>query len=208
MEKSSAESLEEQKGTGRTEAFSDAIFAFAITLLVLNLKVPGVGGGAPLSQGLLDEWPTFFALFTSFLTVLIMWVNHHNMFHYIQRIDKRFMFLNGLLMLFIVLTPFTTSLVAEHVLSADAWMAAAIYSGTFLLLAIVWNVLWRYSSTGHRLLRSSVTKEHARTITRQYAVAPISYLSALAVSFVSGLAGLVVVLIVAGFYAVTATMAN
>jgi len=196
----------EEKDTARTEAFSDAIFAFAITLLVLDLYVPKAG--SPLTQALVNEWPSFFALFTSFLTVLIMWVNHHNMFHYIRRIDTRFMFLNGLLLLGVVLTPFTTSLVAEHVLLADAGLAAAIYSGTFLLLGLVWNVLWRYSSTGHRLLGANVTDEHVRTITRQYYVAPISYLSAFVVSFVSGLLSVCVVLVVAGFYAVTATMAT
>src|SRR5713101_6212690 len=144
------------------EAFSDGIFAFAITLLVLNLVVPISGTGTPLVTGLLNEWPSFFALVTSFTTILIMWVNHHNMFNYIRRVDRQLMFLNGFLLLFIVLTPFTTSLVASHLLSSDAGTAAAIYSGTFLLLSIVWNVLWRYSSSHLRLLGKNVTEEHAR----------------------------------------------
>jgi uncharacterized membrane protein len=109
------------------EAFRDGVFAFAITLLVLNLRDPA-GAGVSLIQGLRDEWPSFFALGTSFVTVLIMWMNHHNMFNYIRRIDRRLMLLNGLLLLFVVLTPFTTSLVAHHISNPDAGAAAFVCS--------------------------------------------------------------------------------
>src|SRR5207249_11498303 len=85
-----AESIEE-KQTERMEAFSDGVFAFAITLLVLNLKEPSSVSGTTLFQGLLGEWPTFFALVTSFVTILIMWLNHHNMFNYIRKIDTPLM---------------------------------------------------------------------------------------------------------------------
>ncbi len=198
----------EEKETDRMEAFSDGIFAFAITLLVLNLTVPSASSGVPLLQGLLSEWPSFFALVTSFAMILIMWVNHHNMFNYIRRIDRQLMFLNGFLLFFVVLTPFTASLVAAHILSSDAGIAAAVYSGTFLLLSIVWNGLWRYASSHHRLLGKSVTEEHAKAITRQYYVAPVFYASALLLSPFSGLASVVLILLIAGFYAVTATMAK
>src|SRR2546428_5182252 len=91
----------EEKETVRMEAFSDGVFAFAITLLALNLRDPA---GGSLSQGLIDEWPAFFAFVTSFVSVLIMWMNHHNMFNYIRKIDRRLMLLNGVLLLFVVLT--------------------------------------------------------------------------------------------------------
>src|SRR2546430_10030480 len=101
------------KDTARTEAFSDGVFAFAITLRVLNLRDPATSG-VSLSQGLIDELPAFFALGTSFITILVMWLNHHNMFSHIGRVDRRLMLRNGMLLLFVVLTPFTTSLVAAH----------------------------------------------------------------------------------------------
>src|SRR5256885_17215450 len=101
------------KDTARTEAFSDGVFAFAITLLVLNLRDPATSG-VSLSQGLREELPAFFALGTSFITILVMWLNHHNMFSHIGRVDRRLMLRNGMLLLFVVLTPFTTSLVAGH----------------------------------------------------------------------------------------------
>ena len=188
------------------EAFSDGVFAIAITLLVLELGDPSLRGGVSLSQGLLDEWPSFFALVTSFITILIMWMNHHNMFNYIRRTDRRLMLLNGLLLLFVTLTPFTTSLVASHIRLGDASVAVAVYAGTFFLLAIVWNGLWCYCAGGHRLLGKDVTEEQARTITRQYFAAPLSYGAALVIAPFSGLASVVVILAVAGFFAITATI--
>src|SRR5207245_7217277 len=156
------------------EAFSDGVFAFAITLLALNLHDP-TGTGASLAKGLLDEWPTFFAFVTSFVSVLIMWMNHHNMFNYIRKIDRRLMLLNGVLLLFVVLTVFNTSLVAGHIQLADANVAATIYAGTFFLLAIVWNGLWWYCTAGRRLPGGDVTDQQANTIRRQCRVAPLAY---------------------------------
>src|SRR5712691_11280482 len=135
----------EERETGRMEAFSDGVFAFAITLLALNLHDP-VSRGVSLFEGLYNEGATFFAFGTSFVTVLIMWMwmNHHNMFNYIRRIDRRLMLLNGLLLLFVVLTVFTTSLVGAHIKNPESNSAAAVYAGTFLAVSIVWNGLWRY----------------------------------------------------------------
>ena len=190
------------KDTARTEAFSDGVFAFAITLLVLNLRDPSTSG-VSLSQGLINEWQSFFALVTSFITILVMWLNHHNMFSHIDRVDRRLMLRNGILLLFVVLTPFTTSIVAGHMTLPDAGTAAVVYSGNFLFIAIAWNVLWRYCAKGRRLLREDVTDAEARTITRQYLVAPLGSVVALAISLISGLASVTVVLAIAAFYAVT-----
>jgi uncharacterized membrane protein len=125
------------KETGRIEAFSDGIFAFAITLLVLYLKAPDPSE-SNLLLGLAAQWPTFFAFVTSFMTILIMWVGHHEMFAYIVRADRRFMFLNGFLLFFITLTPFTTSLVAGHIASPDSRAAGR-------------RIFWRLSPPRRRL---------------------------------------------------------
>ena len=195
----------EEKETVRMEAFSDGVFAFAITLLALNLRDPS-GSGVSLSEGLIKEWPSFFAFVTSFVSVLIMWMNHHNMFNYIRRIDRRLMLLNGVLLLFVVLTVFNTSLVANHIQLADANVAATVYAGTFFVLAVVWNGLWWYCTSGRRLLGRNVTEQQANTITRQYRVAPLSYGAALVIAPFSGLASVAVILAVAGFFAITATI--
>jgi len=198
----------EAQNTARTEAFSDGVFAFAITLLVLNLRDPTTAPDLPLGTSLLDglihEWQSFFALVTSFITILVMWLNHHNMFSHIGRVDRRLMLMNGLLLLFVVLTPFTTLIVSGHLsIATDAGTAAAFYSGNFLLIAVAWNVLWRYCAKDRRLLAEDVTDDEAKTITRQYTVAPIGSVVAIAISFISGLASVTVVLIIAAFYAIT-----
>ncbi len=194
-----------QRETDRLEAFSDGVFAFAITLLILGLKDPTSGSTVSLFQGLLGEWPTFFAFVTSFITILIMWMNHHNMFNYIRRVDREFMLLNGVLLLFVTLTPFTTLLVASHILNSDANTAAVVYAGQFFLLAIAWNILWRYASNNHRLLGKDVAISQVEGVTRQYYVAPLFYTLALIVAFFSALAGVVTILLVAAFYGITAT---
>lgn len=197
----------QERETARLEAFSDGVFAFAITLLVLNLRDPvsGSASSTSLFQGLLGEWPTFFAFVTSFSTILIMWMNHHNLFNYISRIDREFMLLNGALLFFVTLTPFTTSLVATHILSNDSNTAAVVYSGSFFLLAIVWNVLWRYASNELRLLGSHVTPSQAKGITRQYRFAPPFYAVALGTAFINALASVAVIILLAAYFAITAT---
>ncbi len=192
--------------TGRLEAFSDGIFAFAITLLVLGLYDPTTRGYSDMLQGLLAEWPSFFALATSFLTILVLWMNHHNMFNYVSRLNRRFMFLNGLLLMFITLTPFTTLLVSEHLLDEHAAASAATYSGTFLLLGIVWNVLWHHAADKQRLLGHDVSLKEILRIKRWYYVGPALYGVAFLVSFVSALASVVLIIVAAVFFGVTATI--
>lgn len=196
--------VETKKETGRIEAFSDGVFAFAITLLVLYLKDPVVSGsgGGSLLQGLLAQWPAFFAFVTSFMTILIMWVGHHEMFTYIVRADRRFMFLNGFLLFFVTLTPFTTSLVADHIVSTDSNTAAAVYSGSFLLLGVAWNLVWRHASGPHKLLSRELTAAELRTFTRNFYIGPISYAVALVIALVSGVASVALILAVGVFYAV------
>src|ERR1700761_2124359 len=96
-------SFEDEKETGRTEAFSDGIFAIAITLLILNLKVPVAdqirAQHITLWDALLREWPTYFSYLNSFLTILIMWINHHKLFQQIRRTDHVFLLLNGVLLM-------------------------------------------------------------------------------------------------------------
>src|SRR2546427_5672817 len=197
----------EEKETTRMEAFSDGVFAFAITLLALNLHDPS-GNGISLSQGLINEWPSFFAFVTSFVSVLIMWMNHHNMFNYIRKIDRRLMLLNGLLLLFVVLTVFNTSLVANHIQQPDSNVAATVYAGTFFVLAIVWNGLWWYCTARRRLLGPDVAVQQANTITPPYRVASFAYGVAFLIAPFSGLASVAVILAVAGFFAITATIGD
>jgi uncharacterized membrane protein len=188
----------DQRETARTEAFSDGVIAFAITLLVLNLKDPLLDPALSqksLFQGLLTQWPAFFAFVTSFATILIMWVNHHNMFTFIKRVDTTLLFLNGLLLFFIVLTAFTTLLIANHVglnQTSDARTAAAIYSGNATILGTVWSTISYYCAKT-RLVP-------ARPGGYRYLIGPVPYATAFALSFLSAFLSLVAVLVIGGFW--------
>jgi uncharacterized membrane protein len=198
-----------EKETGRVEAFSDGVFAIAITLLVLDLKVPkssDLAGSGGLIPVLLRQWPMFAAYLTSFATILVMWVNHHKLFTFIRRTNGAFLFLNGLLLLFVTFVPFPTALVSEHLRGAQAPIAAAIYTATYFGIAIVFNVLWRYASGGMRLLGPRVDPGKVRAVTRDYSFGPVLYLAAFLFSFVSVAASLAICVGLAVFFAVTGSL--
>jgi uncharacterized membrane protein len=202
------ESAREEKGTTRVEAFSDGVFAIAVTLLVLDLKVPQSISSQDLASVLLKQWPTFVAFLNSFGTILIIWMNHHNLFTNIKRTDNLFMLSNGILLLCVTFLPYPTSLVAEFYGHPGDVTAAALYSGTFFLMSIAFNLLWRYSSHNHRLLSRSVTAEEVESINRQYLVGPSFYGLAFVLSFVNVSASLLLTIALAGFYSVTASMSR
>ena len=190
----------EARESGRMEAFSDGVFAFAMTLLVLGLRDPTIGSTGSLLQGLSGEWPAFLAFGISFTTILVMWINHHNMFTYVRRIDGPFMLLNGLLLLATTLIPFTTSLVADHIQFADSGTATEVYSGTFLFVALAWNLLWQYAIRHPGVLASTVSEEEIITTTRQFIFGPMLYVVAFIAAFFSGIASLAINLIVLAVY--------
>src|ERR1700682_1711481 len=126
-----------EKETGRVEAFSDGVFAVAITLLVLNIKIPGLDlspsnlpNETQLWIELVKEWPMLAAYVTSFATIGVMWINHHRLYSHIKRTDTVLLLLNLLLLLIIVFIPVPTALVAEYLVYPDLHSAALLYSGT------------------------------------------------------------------------------
>ena len=188
------------KETARVEAFSDGVFAIAITLLVLDLKVPSQ---SPLLAGLAAEWPVFVAYIISFVFILIMWMNHHWMFQHIVRVDSVFLLLNGLLLLGITGVAFPTNLVAQFVLTGDQTPATAIYSGWFLLIAVFFNLMWAYASRDGRLLNSHDAEAGlADIITRRYRWGPAAYGLAFALAFVWAPLSLALNLMLAIYYAI------
>jgi uncharacterized membrane protein len=190
--------------TGRVEAFSDGVFAIAMTLLVLDMKVPrdlDLAHGRTLAQALAGQWPTYLAFVTSYATILIMWVNHHRLFTQIGHWDDRLLFTNGLLLLGIVLVPFPTALVAEYLGRAGQTTAALVYNGTFIAIALCFNLVWKSASTDGRLLRADHNPDAVRHITDSYRYGPIFYVVALIVGLVSVTASLVVNVALAVYFA-------
>jgi uncharacterized membrane protein len=186
--------------TGRIEAFSDGVFAIAITLLVLELREPKTGHG--VWRGLAHEWPQFAAYVTSFFIIGIMWVNHHSMFRSIVRADRTLMFLNLLLLLWTTLLPFPTRLVAAHLRDGgtDAAAAEAVYSATLTLAAIAFSLIWIHAVRGGRLLAAPLgRREEWRSIGR-FSVGTFLYGATIGISFASAGAALAVQFALALYY--------
>jgi uncharacterized membrane protein len=171
-----------EKGTARVEAFSDGVFAIAITLLVLDLKVPE--GKFPSGTTLLVELASvkflinYLAFFLSFVSILVMWVNHHRIFTLIKRVDDAFLYWNGLLLLFVTFVPFPTSLLAANLGHEAAKGAAAMYAGTALAISLAFTALWHHAIRDARLLAPDTEKEVIE-LSRQYRYGPVAYLVAL-----------------------------
>ena len=178
----------ERNETVRIEAFSDGVFAIAITLLVLGINVPKareLGAGGSLGSMLLNQWPHYLAFATSFITIFTQWVNHHRLFSFIKGTDHAFLYWNGLLLLFITFLPFPTALLAEYLLHPDAPVAGAVFAGTYGAIAFAFKGLWHHASKNGRLLAENVDDREIRQITMQYRYGPLMYLAAFALSFVS-----------------------
>jgi uncharacterized membrane protein len=167
--------------TGRIEAFSDGMFAIAITLLILEVKQPGPSAGS-LASALLKQWPSYLAFLLSFFYIGVMWMNHHRMFTHIRRSNDTLLVLNLLLLLGVTVTPFPTAVLANSLGTPDQRTATIFYNAVFAVIAVFFNVLWRYAV--RRELLDKQLAASAAMISRQYAVGPLMYLVCLALAFV------------------------
>jgi uncharacterized membrane protein len=156
----------------RIEAFSDGVIAVAITLLVLDLRVPEVEGTASLAARLGAQWPNYLAYAISFVAIGIIWINHHAMLRRLVGVDHSVLVLNVLLLLCIVALPFTTALIATYLDAAGGHLAAVIYAGSFLVTSLVFFGMQRHLLLHRpRLLRHPLTPGDRRSILARGAVA-------------------------------------
>jgi uncharacterized membrane protein len=138
--------------TGRLETFADGVFAIAITLLVLGIHPPAPD--EKLGAALLEQWPEFGAYVVSFLTIGIMWVQHHRLFTLIGRSNATFAMINVVFLLFIAFVPFPTDVLAQRLGSGqDVVEATFLYGGTMVAIATMFNAIWQYAAArgGHLL---------------------------------------------------------
>jgi uncharacterized membrane protein len=190
----------EQVDTGRLEAFSDGVFAIAITLLVLELKVPRNEHG--LWRALVHEWPQFASYVTSFFIIGIMWVNHHSMFRAIVRSDRMLLFLNLLLLLWTALLPFPTALVADHLRGGgtDASVAEAVYSANLTLAAIAFSLIWAHAVRGGRLIAAPMGRRPELASIARFSMGTFLYGATIGIAFASAGAALAVQFALALYY--------
>lgn len=196
----------EEKETGRLEAFSDGVFAVAITLLVFSLQVPMLDKpytSDHLVRVLLLHWPSYLAFCISFATILIMWISHHSMFKLIDKSDTLFMFANGFLLLLITVVPFPTQLIATYLLTPAAGVACAVYAGLFLTINLAYNLLWWLAAYQSHLLKDDISPALIRARSRNYASGVPCYLVALVLAFWSPAASIGICSVLWLFWALT-----
>jgi uncharacterized membrane protein len=186
----------------RLEAFSDGVFAIAITLLVLDLHVPVPGSGS-LGHELLRQWPSYAAYVISFLTIGIIWINHHAVSSRLARVDQTILLLNLALLLCVGILPFTTSLMATYLKAGSGSnLAAATFSASFLAMGITFIMLLRkvYLRSPESLIEP-ISPSQARETLRFASLGLLPYLAATLLAFVSPYISVVITGTVAIYYA-------
>jgi uncharacterized membrane protein len=172
------------------EAFSDGVFAIAITLLVLEIGVPS-GSGENLLGAIADQWPSYLAYLVSFATIGAAWVEHTVITEYLDHATSVLIRLNLLLLLVVSLLPFSTRLLGDYIGEDDpARVAVAIYGLNLLLASALLSVLWR-NAVRERLIRPDVADEDVKMLTRR---------------LTPGLAGYVTMIVLGLFFPVLAVL--
>src|SRR5216684_3876694 len=178
--------------TERITAFSDGVFSIAITLLVLNLRVPTVlpseSPGNVLDQ-LRTQWPNLLSYILSFVIIGIYWIAHHNMFHYIKRSDRPFLWINILLLMCVAFIPFPAGLLGQY---SGQRISLITYASSLILTNLMLSLLWWYATSNHRLVDQDIDPHFVRTVNRRNMTAPVVYLVSIGLSFLSPLASLIV----------------
>jgi len=189
------------KETARVEAFTDGVFAIAMTLLILEFKVPRASSEVSngkwwLVRALAALWPSFIAYVLSFGTILIMWVNHHGLFKHAHRVDNRLLFANGFLLLVVTFVPFPTAVLAEYLDKPSASAAAIFYCATLALINAGYNLLLRAVDQNRApdAVASPPHQAAMRRVRRAYHAGLVIYLVAAIASYFSAFAGLAICL--------------
>jgi TMEM175 potassium channel family protein len=192
--------------TFRIEAFADAVFAIAITLLVIEIRLPPheevlrIGGVGP---ALLQLWPSYVGYTISFIVIGIMWANHHNLMKLVDRVDHGFITLTLLLLMCVAFLPFPTAVMADHLADPDAHeraVAVAFYCGCFTVTALFYFLMWWHAARHRRLIASHVSDDAVRAITRAYVPGSLLYLTATLLAFVHVALSLAIVVGLAALY--------
>ena len=177
-------------GKGRLEAFCDGVFAIAITLLILEIKLPhaevGHESGINLARELWLLWPYYFAYVLSFITIGIFWANHHSLLRLYRKTDHWNNILTILLLMGISFLPLPTEALGEYLLDPTNRRTAVIFYAFGLFIPVFfWGVGWLYASMNHRLLDHRLDSDYVNSMTKQYILSNGLYLFAFAVAFVN-----------------------
>ncbi len=200
-----------EKETIRIENFSDAVFAIAITLLVLDLHAPDINtvkNGAELLHYLKNEWTAYLAFTLSFFSIFIMWVNHHKIFKQIYSRNTAIMFANGLILFLVTAVSYPTALLSRYFEGEASSISVAIYTGIFVLINISYNLLWFIASNNKKLLRPGITNSAIKKIRNNYLYGFPTYLIAFGISFHYPAAALAISMLLLVYWAVSSGKIN
>ncbi len=187
--------------TDRVEAFSDGVFAIAITLLILAISIPELSKEALLKGELITHiialWPKLLSYIVSFSVIGIFWVGHHIMFRFIKRVDRILLWLNILFLMIISFIPFPAALLGEY---GQEQTAIIIYGTTLFLAGISFEFLWVYASHNYRLIDKNLDSQRIARATKIVLIAPIIYLLAIIASFINPLWSIIIYILVPILY--------
>jgi uncharacterized membrane protein len=183
----------------RVEAFSDGVFAFAITLLVITIAQPE--DYRHLAHDLARRWPSLAAYVVSFAVIGIMWLNHHSVFGHFSRVDRGLVYLNLLLLMTVAFLPFPTGVLGQALARGQGERTAAVvYAVTMTANACAWTALWLYASRHRRLLRSSFPESERRVSTLLFTMGSVIYALSIGVAFLNAYAFLATQAALAVYY--------
>jgi uncharacterized membrane protein len=178
--------------TTRLETFADGVFAIAATLLILDVH----RASGSVAQGLVHAWPSYAAYALSFLTIGIVWVNHHSVMNQIARVDRTFLFINVIFLMVVAFSPYPTRVLAETLRTGSS-AAAFAYGLTFTMMAVAFAAMWFYAAIQHRLLRADADRRTVTGISRSFRPGAAAY-------FLSTLSSLVSPFLAVGLYSAIA----
>jgi uncharacterized membrane protein len=181
--------------TARLETFSDGVFAIAATLLILEVH----RAGGSVAHGLVHAWPSYAAYAISFLTIGIIWVNHHTVFRQVGRVDRTFLFINVAFLMVVAFSPFPTRVLAQT-LRHGSHAGAFAYGLTFTLMAICYGALWFYAAIGGRLIADDADQRVVSGISRSFLPGSLIYGMATLSSLLSAYLAVALYAAIALFY--------
>ena len=185
---------------GRVEAFSDGVFAVAATLLIFNVQIDKAAPGELLGA-LLAAWPKYAAYVASFLTIGVMWMNHHGLFERIARLNRALLFINLLLLMAIVFLPFSTAQLGANIqVPRDANTVASLYAINASVIAVFFGAVWTYVLTHPRLLVADLDRQAAFRAWPRFTIGTVAYLACIPLAQISPIAVVVVCAAVAVYY--------
>ena len=191
------------RGPERLEAFSDGVFAIAITLLVLEIRVPEpdvLADPAALTDALVGLWPSYLGYVISFVTIGIMWANHHNLIGLVGKVTHGLILANLLLLLAVGFVPFPTALLAATLETPSAQIGVLVYAATFFGIAVAFNVLWYEIRRGRGVLRPTVDQRTIDAVSRSYRLGPPGFGVAFLAAIVNPTLGLLVIIALVALY--------